>query len=629
VIRSPIGRLAHGPPVLLARIAQVSLMIKECPMTMSSVFKLLAIAGVAACLASCSTGVPETVGTAAGVQTSSGIVMGASGPEQTLVFKDIPFAKPPVGEGRWSAPQPIHQPDAVILPKSEMVMCPQPQSMASGTDGGDYLGSEDCLYLDVYAPAVIEDKSLPVMLWIHGGSNLTGHKGTYDFSRLAARQQVVVVVINYRLGPFGWFVHPALNGSSLSESPLANFGTLDMIEALKWTQHNVAAFGGDKHNVTVFGESAGGRNVYSLLASPLTSGLFHKAIAQSGHVRSLTPEEAFNAGKQWPVDRGSWEVLGALALDNNTATAADLRGVDATQLLRAYYELEEDHIQPAVIADGVVIPREGLLAALSDPKYAKRIPVMAGTTRDEVTLWVGLNRYFVDISYPFSRLLPARMRIKDPALYDFWVDSRSRGWKLSAVDLPLAAMHSAGYEALYAYRFDWDEQPDNYFVAFSQILGASHASEIAFLMGAPMYGAIGDYMYPDTPSAEEMTLVMMTAWGRFAHEGAPELPRALEWPQYAPEAPAFMRLDTGADLGISDDVLSREVLLDRVAETALLNELEKCLLVWELVTAVGLPDYEAYVDWQGGRCATVDAPTEKRRIRAALEAEYGDAYYSG
>ena len=358
------------------------------------------------------------------------------------------------------------------------------------------------------------------MLWIHGGSNLTGHKGTYDFSRFAARQQVVVVVINYRLGPLGWFVHPALNGRDVTAPTLANFGTLDMVEALHWTQRNIAQFGGDPDNVTIFGESAGGRNVFSLLASPLTEGLFHRAIAQSGHVRSLTLAEAHNEGRQFPmVDRGSWEVVQALGFDDESVDADRLRAVSTADVLTAYFDLDEDHIQPAVISDGVVIPEGGLLEALADPRYAKNVPVMSGTTRDEVTLWLGLSRYFVDVSYPLSRALPAKIRIKDPDLYHFWVDMRSRGWKLGAVDIPFAAMQRAGYTDLYSYRYDWDEQADNYFVPFSEILGAAHASEIAFIMGAPMYGVIGDFMYPDTDSAREMTEVMMTAWGAFARDG--------------------------------------------------------------------------------------------------------------
>ena len=462
------------------------------------------------------------------------------------------------------------------------------------------------------------------------GSNLTGHKGTYDFSRLAARQRVVVVVINYRLGPFGWFVHPALNGPDLDSSPVANFGTLDMIEALRWTQKNIGGFGGDPANVTVFGESAGGRNVFSLLASPLANGLFHRAIAQSGHVRSVGMAEAYNFERQYPtVDRGSWEVVGALDLEAANTSAEALRAVPAHDLLRAYFELEEDHIQPLVIRDGVVIPAEGILAALADPQYAKSVPVMAGTTRDEITLWLGLSRYFVDVSYPLTRLLPARLRIKDAAQYAFWVDMRSRGWKLGAVDEPFAAMSQAGYDELYAYRYDWDDQADNYFVPFSEILGASHASEIAFVMGAPMYGEIGPFMYPDTDSAREMTRVMMSAWGSFAYRGTPQIDGGPDWPRYDSSKPAFMRLDVGDALAMSDDVPDRAELLDRVADTTALTSLEKCLLVWELVTAVGVPDYPAYAAWQEGRCAKIDAAGEKRRIREALEAEYGSVYFSG
>ena len=564
-------------------------------------------------------------------ETSSGRVVGESGPEDSVIYRDIAYAQPPVGERRWMPPAALNTPEQTITPLGEPVMCPQPQSMASGGAAGEYLGTEDCLYLDVYAPnSEGVSAPLPVMLWIHGGSNLTGHKGTYDFSRLAARQQVVVVVINYRLGPFGWFVHPALNGATLSESPIANFATLDMIEALHWTRRNISVFGGDPGSVTVFGESAGGRNVYSLLASPLADGLFHRAIAQSGHVRSVGMDEAYNFERQYPmVDRGSWEVVEALGLSEADTTAEGLRAVTTQALLGAYFELEEDHIQPLVIRDGVVIPEEGILAALADPEYAKRVPVMAGTTRDEITLWLGLSRYFVDVSYPLTQLLPAKLRIKDAEQYAFWVDMRSRGWKLGAVDEPFAAMSLAGYDALYAYRYDWDEQANNYFVPFSEILGASHASEIAFVMGAPMYGAIGDYMYPDTDSARDMTGIMMSAWGSFAHTGKPEIAGGPSWPRYDSALPAFMRLDVGDALAMSDDVPDRAALLDRVAKTTALTALEQCLLVWELVTAVGVPDYPAYDTWQQGRCADVDAAGEKRRIREALEAEYGSVYFAG
>ena len=268
-----------------------------------------------------------------------------------------------------------------------------------------------------------------------------------------------------------------------------------------------------------------------------------------------------------------------------------------------------------------------ILQSLGNPQYAKRIPVMAGTTRDEITLWLGLNRYYVDVSYPLTRLLPAKLRIKDPDLYRFWVDMRSRGWKLSAVDDPFMAMQQAGYTDLYAYRYDWDEQSDNFLVPFSELLGASHASEIAFIMGAPMYGAIGDFMYPDTDSAREMTDIMMTAWGTFAREGAPSLPHGQSWPRYDGSQPAFARLDVGDALGISDDVPSREELLNLIASSAVVSELERCLLAWEMVTAVGDPDYGVYTRWQNGRCAEVDAVAEKRRIQDDLKARYGSVYY--
>ena len=375
----------------------------------------------------------QDIGSGLAVETSSGRVFGGSGPEGSVVYRDIAYAQPPVGELRWMAPAAFNTPEHTIEDLSEPVMCPQPQSMASGGAAGEYLGSEDCLYLDIYAPALSASSGpVPVMLWIHGGSNLTGHKGTYDFSRLAARQQVVVVVINYRLGPLGWFVHPALTGLALDEAPLANFGTLDIIEALRWTQANISGFGGDADNVTVLERVPGSKRLQS--AGFTVSRRFHRAIAQSAMREALAWMRLTTLSANTRRDRGSWEVVSALGLSAAQTTAAGLRDVPARELLRAYFDLEEDHIQPLVIRDGVVIPKDGILAALADPQFAKGVPVMAGTTRDEITLWLGLSRYFVDVSYPLTQLFPAKLRIKDAEQYAFWVDMRSRGWKLDAVD---------------------------------------------------------------------------------------------------------------------------------------------------------------------------------------------------
>ena len=154
--------------------------------------RLSVLMGVLCCTA-CTVPDPEPE-SGISVSTSSGVVRAESGPERSLIFRDIPFAQPPEGAGRWAAPGRLETPEHLISSKREPVMCPQPQSMAAGSAEGEYLGSEDCLYLDIYAPGEAAASELPVMLWIHGGSNVTGHKGTYDFSRLAAREQVVVVV---------------------------------------------------------------------------------------------------------------------------------------------------------------------------------------------------------------------------------------------------------------------------------------------------------------------------------------------------------------------------------------------------------------------------------------------------
>lgn len=560
------------------------------------------------------------------VATESGAVMGMAASQRVIHWRDIPFAQAPIGKLRWRAPQPYENREAVITPKTES-LCVQTAGEITGTDGTGPVGSEDCLYLDVVAPENYQGQSLPVMFWIHGGGNTSGSKDAYDFSALAQQQGVVVVTINYRLGPFGWFTHPAVQDDARGLDRTSNFGQLDIIAALGWTQRNIAAFGGDPDNVTVFGESAGGHNVYALLVSPLADGLFHRAIAQSGYTTTVTLREAFNRQREFPqIDRGGWELTAALALEPDGVTGAELRRVSAYDLLDAYYSLEKDHLSPLTTADGVVVPLKGIDAALADPQFAKSVPVLAGSNRDEVTLWLGLNRYFVDGDPVLFGLLPPRMSLKDAEMYRYWVDLRSRGWKARGVDQPMLSLGAAGYTDLYVYRFDWDEQSENWFLSFPELLGASHASEIAFIMGAPMFGSVGKYMYPDTESAQQMTAIMMTAWAEFARYGLPGPIAGNPWPPFMAQAPHTMVLDGTEGSGIVMNSPTLEGLLQEIEAPSRLNDAERCILVWEMVTNIGQPEYGDYERWNAGECADFNARASKRAITEALVEEYGSAY---
>ena len=559
------------------------------------------------------------------VATESGLVSGVSADDRVVRWLDIPYAQAPVGDLRWRAPRKLEENRAQrVITHDAQVLCPQMPSSTSGIGGDGPIGQEDSLYLDIVAPADFRQKRYPVMVWVHGGGNTTGHKGTYDFTELAAREQLVVVTFNYRLGPFGWMTHPSIQAGAQGLDQSSNFGTLDIIAALEWTQRNIRDFGGDTSNVTLFGESAGGHNVYALLASPLGEGLFHRAIAQSGYTTDVSPRQAINHQREFPqIDRGSWELTQALGLNVETVDAAVLRGIDMQSLLGAYYGLDKDHLAPLTTADGIVIPSEGIAAALANPSNSKKVPVLSGSNRDEVTLWLGLNRYFVEGSNVSFGLLPPKVSIKNPELYRYWIDIRSRGWKARGVDAPLRALEGAGYAHLYAYRFDWDEQADNWLLPFSQLLGAAHGAEIAFVMGKPMYGPIGDYMYPDTPSAKTVTSRMMKAWGNFARTGEPGAVGGKPWPPYSSRAPHIMILDSADQHGVTVDSQTLDGLLQELSGRSPLSSLERCLLAWELVVNIGRPQYDAYRRWNNGECAEVDAPSEQKAIQATLIEAFG------
>ena len=244
------------------------------------------------------------------------------------VFRDIPFAAAPVGALRWAPPQPVTPWTAPRAAALAGPACPQPMTANGTPNSGGANGptSEDCLQLNVFAPrggTGAPAKGAPVMVWIHGGGHRTGAGWIYDGQNFA-RDGVVVVSVNYRLGALGYFAHPALTKAAKAGEPLGNYGLMDQIAALKWVRRNIAAFGGDPTNVTVFGESAGGMSTLALLATPSAKGLYRKAIVESG------------AGWFEPATLADQEKVGVAALQKigvpAAATAADLRALPVETL---------------------------------------------------------------------------------------------------------------------------------------------------------------------------------------------------------------------------------------------------------------------------------------------------------
>ena len=236
------------------------------------------------------------------IETSSGTVYGVK-KNKVIFYEDIPYAQPPIGELRWKAPRTLISSD--LIKSKENNFCIQRPSNLGGVYGeGFFVGNEDCLYLDIHAPKKINTK-LPVMFWIHGGGNTSGLKDLYDFSKMVAKHNVIVVRINFRLGPFGWFTHPAVQKFQDGDDKTSNYGTLDIIKALEWVNNNISLFGGDPDNITIFGESAGGHNVLSLLVSKQARGMFNKAISMSGYTTSISLQDSYKPLSNSPISNYS------------------------------------------------------------------------------------------------------------------------------------------------------------------------------------------------------------------------------------------------------------------------------------------------------------------------------------
>jgi para-nitrobenzyl esterase len=417
-------------------------------------------------------------------------------------FLTIPFAAPPTGENRWRPPQP-HPGWAEPLDATEPgPSCPQPSEGATAQFTVIPESDEDCLTLNVWSP---EDAAgLPVMVWIHGGGLSTGsaHQPYYIGDQLAARG-VVLVSMNYRLGPFGFLATDELVAES-EDGSYGNYGLADQVAALQWVQRNVAAFGGDPGNVTIFGESAGGFSVCGHLASPASKGLFHRAIIQSGGGcdRQLPGDAALAAGAEYLAATGCFDL-------------ACLRTLGVDELLAVDFD-------PVLVQDGVTLDTSALdLARQGD---LGNIPVLTGANADEATLFTvgapeptdeeleNLAARFTDDPAALLALYPAEEYPTNLARY--------QAMFTDAVFVCPALEFAAAAPTAFAYHYTY-VSPSNPFG-----LGATHGAELASLFGHPE-GIRGlDAELDET--TQQLSDAIQTAWTEFAATGRP----GADWPAY-------------------------------------------------------------------------------------------------
>jgi len=468
------------------------------------------------------------------VRVEQGLLAGSNGASADLrVYRGIPFAAPPVGDLRWKAPQPAAKWQGVRQAAEFSNACwqtPYPAAAAIYQANLPPL-SEDCLYLNIWTTAKSAKDRLPVMVWIHGGGFTRGFAGTraYDGEALA-RKGAVIVTINYRLGIFGFFAHPALSAES-GHHASGNYALLDQIAALQWVQKNIAAFGGDPTRVTVFGESAGSWAVNALMASPLAKGLFQRAIGESGG--------SFSPMKTLPEAEKEGEKLAdslapAPAVDAKTEAGdkppsqsilKTLRSKPAEELLKA-----SDAETVRAIVDGWVLPEE--VAAIFTQGKQNDVPLIVGYNADEGTTLApqganlkalmfagGIYQRYGSQADAFLKIYPARSDEQAVSSYYSAFRDQLFGWEMRT----WARMATkTGHQPAYLYYFS--RRPPG---PQSARLRAFHASEIAYVFGTFVWP------FPWEDTDKKLSDAMTSYWVNFAATGNPNGGRLTKWPVYS------------------------------------------------------------------------------------------------
>ncbi len=448
----------------------------------------------------------------------------------TREFLGIPFAAPPVGALRWRPPAPAVPWVGTLDATTYSSACAQLPSL-TGTPSEN----EDCLYLNVWTPEPASAEPLPVMVWIHGGSNVAGSTGDgvpfpgYDGVRLytghvlAGERNVVVVTVNYRLGVFGFYGHSDLEAEDGGFPYAGNQGLLDQRQAMQWVQSNIAAFGGDPENVTIFGESAGSFDVCAHVVSPMSAGLFHRAISQSGgcSVGVRTAAVAATAADT---------VSATLGCDVAPDELACLRAASVTDVLDAAGSVPEGaEADLGISIDGGFLPDHP--RTLLDTEQFSKVPYILGANLDEGTLFfIGSTPITTDAEYQaelftlYGAYAPEVAALYPSAFYPTPQDALIRVFgdsRLVCSTLDVA-QRVADASKTRAFVYSFEQIPPLPFISLLD-LGAFHGLEIAYVFGT---------IAPPSPADGDVGQRMREFWTRFAEKGRPKATATTGWPRF-------------------------------------------------------------------------------------------------
>jgi para-nitrobenzyl esterase len=522
-------------------------------MTIAAAARQLALASTLAVLI----GASASAGTSTVVKLDSGRVRGSVSGE-VLAFKGIPFAAPPVGALRWRPPQAPAAWSGVREATAYGADCMQVPFPGDAAPLG-VPPAEDCLYVNVWTPARRAAHPLPVMVWIYGGGFVNGGSSpaVYDGSAFA-RDGVVLVSFNYRLGSFGFFAHPALSAEQPHEL-LGNYALMDQIAALKWVRRNIAAFGGDAANVTIFGESAGGMSVHILMTTPLAAGLFHKAVVESGGGRPGLLGSRPLSGGAGSAEATGLELAKRFGVEGEGPDALTrLRAIPAEKLLgnlnMATMGANPTYVGGPILDGKIVLGAPTTLYAAGKGAV---VPFLVGANSMDIGFMQAktLDELFAQFGPDAQAARAVYAAEGNPDLRG--VAFRAGGDQMMMEPARQAARVLSARQPVFEYRFSYVAESLR-----KSVPGAPHATEIPFVFDtvAARYGK--DLTAADAAAAR----AMHAYWVGFARTGRPQAPNQPAWPQYDAHGDLIMDFTASGPVAVADPWKPRLDLAQRVSE---------------------------------------------------------------